>query len=270
MNTSLINKFLKKQLSREELRELQVEVNQHEDAFVDQLEKDWETFEFSEEVPVNIWAQLESQIVSDKPKIKKSKEFQLHWFARIAASLLVIVSVWFMLRSPQSVVVDENDSPSMITHSNDASQPETVILKDGTKVILGAHSILSYYENFNDRYRVVHLDGEAYFETGKENQRPFIVISQNITSICRGNEFSVTAFKESEEISVVSSSGHIEIAQNDRLNSESNKVAVQSCQRYSFNKSSQKYLIGKVSDCEFDDKVRSMRREASPQVVVML
>jgi ferric-dicitrate binding protein FerR (iron transport regulator) len=117
---------------------------------------------------------------------------------------------------------------------------------------------------------VVHLNGEAYFETHEGNIRPFIVISENITSICRSHEFSVSAFKDSEEINVVSSSGQIEIAQNDRLNSEYNKVAVESCQRYSFNKSSQQYLIGKVSDCEFDDKVRSMKDDASPEVIVML
>jgi len=266
---SLVDKFLNKQLSKEELKEFQVEVNQQEGTFIDELEKDWETFDSHDELSEKVWLRLESLISLKKQKVTKEKEFRLQWFVRIAASVLIVASVWFALRPSQNVA-EENASPALITHSNDANQPETVILKDGTKVILGAHSIISYYENFNDRYRVVHLDGEAFFETEKENVRPFIVVSQNITSISRSSEFSVSAFKDSEEISVVSSSGHIEIAQNDKLNSEHNKVAVQSCQRYSFNKSSQKYLIGKVSDCEFDEKVRSMRSEASSEVIVML
>jgi ferric-dicitrate binding protein FerR (iron transport regulator) len=189
---------------------------------------------------------------------------------KVAASLLLLVSVWFAIQSSFNNKPDSSGSPAMITHTNDSNQPENVVLKDGTQVLLAANSTISYYENFNEKYRVVHLEGEAYFETSKENIRPFIVISDNITSICRGHEFSVSAFQDSEEINVVSSSGQIEIAQNDRLNSEYNKVAVESCQRYSFNKSKQQYFIGRVSDCEFEEKVKVMKSNSTSKAIVML
>lgn len=272
MKTSVINRFLNKELTGDELKVFQTEINREEDAFMQYLERDWEAFEDTHELPGHIWNNLELQIKPIKSKSKTSKEFRLHWFAKVAASLLLLTSAWFVFRSSEdtNTATVNYDSPAMVTHTNDSDRPETVMLKDGTKVLLGAYSILSHYENFNDRYRVVHLEGEAFFETNNLNQRPFIVISQNITAICRGNEFSVSAFKDSEEINVVSASGHIEVAQNDRLNSEYNKVAVESCQRYSFNKSNQQYLIGRVSECEFDEKVRSMKTEASPRTVVML
>ena len=272
MKTSVINRFLNNELSGDELKAFQTEINREGDAFMQHLEQDWETFEFTNELPDQIWNNLESQIKPPKSKIKTSKEFRLHWFAKVAASLLILTSAWFVFRSAEDTytVTVQSDSPAMVTHTNGSDRPQTVMLKDGTKVLLGAYSILSHYENFNDRYRVVHLEGEAFFETNNQNQRPFIVISQNITAICRGNEFSVSAFKDSEEINVVSASGHIEVAQNDRLNSEYNKVAVESCQRYSFNKSNQQYLIGRASECEFDEKVRSMKTEALPRTIVML
>ena len=270
VKTSVINRFLNKQLSGEELKAFQANISQEEEAFIRELERDWETFEYTDELPKQVWNKLEFQIKPLPFKTKKAKEFRLHWFAKVAASLLIIATAWYVLHTPEIGTIPPEDSPAMVAHENNSGKPETVLLKDGTKVILGAYSILSHYENFNERYRVVHLEGEAYFETNKQNQRPFIVVSQNITSICRGNEFSVTAFKESDEISVVSSSGHIEVAQNDRLNSEHNKVAVESCQRYSFNKASQQYLIGRVAECEFEEKVRSMKTEVSAKTIVML
>lgn len=270
VKTSGIERFLNKELSGDELKVFQTEINREGDAFIHHLEQDWETFEVTHELPDHIWNNLESQIKPLKSNVKKTKEFRLHWFAKVAASLLILTSVWFVFRSSDVIYTEHSDSPAMVTHINKSDRPETVMLKDGTKVLLGGHSKLSHYDNFNDRYRVVHLEGEAFFETNSQNQRPFIVISQNITAICRGNEFSVSALKDSEEINVVSASGHIEVAQNDRLNSEYNKVAVESCQRYSFNKSSQQYLIGRVSECEFDEKVRSMKTDASPRAVVML
>jgi ferric-dicitrate binding protein FerR (iron transport regulator) len=270
VKTSVINRFLNNELSGDELKAFRTEINREGDAFMQHLEQDWETFESNTELPDHIWNNLESQIKPPKSKTKTTKEFRLHWFVKVAASLLILTSAWFVFRSPDVIYTEHGDSPAMVTHINKSDRAETVMLKDGTKVLLGARSILSHYENFNDRYRVVHLEGEAFFETNNQNQRPFIVISQNITAICRGNEFSVSAFKDSEEINVVSASGHIEVAQNDRLNSEYNKVAVESCQRYSFNKSNQQYLIGRVSECDFDEKVRSMKTEASPRTVVML
>jgi len=266
-----VHRFFNKKLSREELKNLHEKVNYDQQSFLKSMGEDWESFEHQVDWSKDHWEKLHAQIAPNQSKNEPQKVFRLHWVAKVAASLLIIISAWFIFRSPNVVVtLEEEASPGMITHKNASDQPETVILKDGTKVMLTANSSLSYYENFNEKYRVVHLDGEAFFETDKENIRPFIVISENITSICRGHEFSVTAFAESEEISVVASSGKIEIAQNDRLNSEYNKVAVESCQRYSFNKTNQEYLIGKVSDCEFDDKVRSMKKSASPDVVVML
>lgn len=270
MKNSQINRFLNRELPKEELKELQADLNQQEEAFIDFLENDWNSFNDSEEPPAHVWNRLEEQIRPADRKRLRTKEFRPSWYIKVAASLAVIASVWFALRPANEPQTVDSDTPAMISHVNDHTTPETVILKDGTKVLLGPNSTLSYYESFNDRYRVVHLEGEAWFETNKVNERPFIVVSQNITSICRSHEFSVTAFKNSDEISVVSSSGNIEIAQNDRLNSEANKIAVQSCQKYSFNKASQQYLIGKIADCEYDGKVRSMKEQAGEEVIVML
>ena len=271
MKKSLIDRFLKEKLTHDELNNLHEEVNRNEGAFLKHIEEDWNGFQLNKTIewPGKYWKQLESKISNLPTEEQPRIVLWIRPWMKLAATFLIVVSVWFVFKAPNNPSISDDGFPAMITEVNDADNPTTVILRDGTKVILTAHSSLSYYENFNNRYRVVYLEGEAFFETDLETDRPFIVISDNITSICRGKEFSVSAFKDSDEINVTLSSGHIEIAQNDKLNSENNKVDVKSCQRYSFNKTSQKYLIGQITDCEYDEKVRSMKKASTREIVML-
>lgn len=271
MKSSLLYRFLHEKLEREELKNLRDEVNQNEQGTIGDIQKDWENFVFSDKVfwPDKHWQQIETKINPGKSNFKEAKSSMLPWWTKVAATVLIAVGVWYGLNTSDSQSDASGDFPVMITKVNDADQPAIMLLKDGTKVTLSAHSKLSYYDNFNAKYRVVHLEGEAIFETDQGNSRPFVVVSDNITSICRGKEFSISAFKESDEINVTLASGQIEIAQNDRLNSESNKVAVKSCQRYSFNKSNHQYLIGQISECDYNDKVQSMKINAGNRVTML-
>jgi ferric-dicitrate binding protein FerR (iron transport regulator) len=247
-------------------------VNRKDGDLIKDLEKDWQSFESPQtEWPDTHWMALESAMDDMEKKQKRGKTIVLNPWMRIAASLLLIASVWFAVKMfLNQSSISTNETADMVIKTNNSDKARTVVLKDGTKVLLTGHSTLSYYKTFNEKYRVVLLDGEAYFKTDNKSQRPFIVISDKITSICRGNEFAVTAYQNSDEISIFSSSAQIEIAENDKLNSESNKVSVRNCQRYSFNKSSQQYLIGQVSDCDFNEKVRSMKKQRTEEIIVML
>lgn len=270
MKKSLIHGFLNQKLSPEELASLHNEVNRNEESFLEAIESDWNSFEERDlsEWDEGNWNKLQPLLKKEVNR-EPAKVFRLQSLLKVAAAVIVFVSVWFVYKN-QSIQTVDDGFPAMITQTNATDHPSVVVLKDGTKVTLTANSSLSYYENFNKKYRVVHLNGEAFFETDKENKRPFIVISDNITSICRGEEFSISAFDDSDEISVSLTSGEIEIAQNDKLNSEYNKVAVRGCQKYSFNKTSQEYLIGQINDCETGSTGQSIKKEKVHGDIVML
>ena len=267
---TLLHRFLNKELSHEGLQKLHHDVNHDEEAFLQMIESDWHSFRKGEntEWGPEHWDRLEG-LLTDGKKGRQTRVFRLSWVSRVAAALLIIISAWFALKPSADEATTTDDSPALITHVNDTGHASNIELKDGTRVILSPNSSLSYYENYNSRYRVVHLVGEAFFETDNSNDRPFIVISGNITSICRGDKFTVSAPKDSEEINVALASGSIDIAQNDRLNSEVNKVSVSSCQTFSFNKISQKYSIGELSDCDFHKKEQSMKKAARGNVVML-
>lgn len=72
-----------------------------------------------------------------------------------------------------------------------ARKDYTVILADGTKVILNARSSLRYPSCFVDSVREVWLEGEAYFEVTHRDSHPFVVHFQENRLTVLGTAFNV-------------------------------------------------------------------------------
>jgi transmembrane sensor len=71
-------------------------------------------------------------------------------------------------------------------------------LSDGTSVQVHANSKLRLPKAFDNRERVVHLTGEAYFDVAPDSTWPFFVETSNATVNVRGTSFDVRAYPGSE------------------------------------------------------------------------
>jgi ferric-dicitrate binding protein FerR (iron transport regulator) len=72
-----------------------------------------------------------------------------------------------------------------------------LVLPDGSRVWLNAASSLSYPTAFSSRERSVKINGEAYFEIARDEQRPFKVNIDDETGIqVLGTRFNVHAYPE--------------------------------------------------------------------------
>lgn len=79
----------------------------------------------------------------------------------------------------------------MQTVISPAGQQTEIILSDGSKVWLNSHSSISYPVSFNEKERIINLDGEAYFEVSKKNGVPFIVQTGDYKIQVLGTTFNV-------------------------------------------------------------------------------
>ena len=70
----------------------------------------------------------------------------------------------------------------------------TIQLTDGTEVILNAGSKIEYDTRFNQIDRKINLIGEAYFKVAKNKNKPFTVITDNMTVKAYGTIFNVKAY----------------------------------------------------------------------------
>lgn len=73
-----------------------------------------------------------------------------------------------------------------------------ILLNDGTEVWLNADSRFSFPSRFSGKNRVVTLEGEAYFKVAPDQLKPFIIVTDKMTTQVLGTELNIKAYKESE------------------------------------------------------------------------
>lgn len=126
----------------------------------------------------------------------------------IAASVLFIVGIgWKLLfphgEKPAVAVENKTLSPGFIERHviNTSGRDTSVLLPDHSPVILARNSELIFREPFVNS-RDITLVGKGYFKVTKDKTKPFTVTSGAITTTALGTEFSVTAFKNANKITV--------------------------------------------------------------------
>jgi len=67
-------------------------------------------------------------------------------------------------------------------------------LPDGTIVTVASNTTFFYDSDYGKKDRVVHLEGEAYFDVAKQKSKPFIVKVKNQSIEALGTKFNVMAY----------------------------------------------------------------------------
>jgi len=69
-----------------------------------------------------------------------------------------------------------------------------IVLPDGTKVWLNVGSEIFYGTNYGNKYREIHLTGEAFFDVVKDSEHPFIVNTTTMQIKVLGTAFNVKSY----------------------------------------------------------------------------
>lgn len=119
--------------------------------------------------------------------------------------------------------VQSDDTKYLQVYAPRGSQFE-IILSDGSKVWLNADSKLRYPMKFSGNKRIVHLEGEAYFEVNEArdlkaplSKLPFIVKSGNQETIVLGTRFNIHAYNALIKTTLVSGRVNIETFGGEKL-----------------------------------------------------
>lgn len=104
----------------------------------------------------------------------------------------------------------QGDSLAMNQVITAKGQKSQIILTDGTRVWLNAETILQYPASFSEGQREVYLEGEAYFEVQKkENKDPFVVRTTDVDIEVLGTCFNVMAYSDEETVEATVVEGSI-------------------------------------------------------------
>ena len=185
------------------------------DAMEDGIDGEYESFsrdawEHSQGIDEHRKARMRREIlrmIGDSPAASRAasrrKAFRV-FFRSVAVAAAVVSGVLAgYMYSEYSDPVQEFEFIAERGQKSKASLP------DGTVVWLNSASRISYTSAYNDKDRHVELEGEAYFDVGKNKELPFVVMAGGAEVKAIGTRFNVRAYSDDEEVVVTLVQGKV-------------------------------------------------------------
>lgn len=120
----------------------------------------------------------------------KKKLIPLQWIVGAAATIIILIIGGIYLFNIENNIEQYN------TIIVPAGQRINLILSDNTNLWLNANTEFRYPTEFSKKNRTVYLDGEAYFEVSKDENKPFIVKTSKGDVHVTGTSFNVEAYSK--------------------------------------------------------------------------
>ena len=121
------------------------------------------------------------------------------------------IQVFASLKVPKEITYTEKGERMIV--STPAGTTTSLTLSDGTEILLNANSRLEYAKNFSAEKREVTLVGEARFNVAKNENRPFIVRTEQLQTQVLGTVFDVKAYPQTQP-DVTLYEGKVEVSLN--------------------------------------------------------
>lgn len=137
---------------------------------------------------------------------------------RMAAVLLIGVfmsGIYLWYKLDTGAQDKAHEEVVMQTISTDPGEKAGVTFSDGTEIILNADSRVRFPREFNDKQRLVYLDGEAYFKVAHNDRLPFIVQTAKARVRVLGTQFNVRAWDEDTDAEVAVREGTVRVQATD-------------------------------------------------------
>jgi transmembrane sensor len=143
----------------------------------------------------------------------KKKIFRLKPMWAAAAAVIFCIAIWQFNKFRN----DGSDTyKSFTVFAKAAASIYTTVLPDGTHVMLNKNSSVSIGENFNLKKREVILKGTAFFEVTKNPEKPFKVISGDVSTTALGTSFYIHQSSNTAPTTVSLMTGKVQIDTKDR------------------------------------------------------
>lgn len=173
-----------------------------------------------EELERKMLADIKSRIesTSDEPRVVKFKPTSyFSTLQKVAASLILISLAGigaFLYQGKQST-----DSENQLVTSghnirkvtNNSAFVMEQLLADGTRIKLQPNGSIEFPEIFAESSREIQLTGEAFFDVAKDQSRPFIISTGEVTIKVLGTSFNVKAYQGAREITVAVKTGKVSV-----------------------------------------------------------
>ncbi|CAG5069171.1 hypothetical protein DYBT9623_01907 [Dyadobacter sp. CECT 9623] len=136
-----------------------------------------------------------------------------------AAAAIVLISglgvLYFTSKQseeqPASSANAINIKSELEIRTNTTQQEMTILLSDNSVATLAKGSSISYPKTFAENERRVYLKGEAFFDVSKNENKPFLVYTNETVTKVLGTSFRVKAFDDENTVLVAVKTGRVSV-----------------------------------------------------------
>lgn len=182
------------------------------------LERIWEEGDFPETELSDIekeklFGEISSRLFNDSLaglSTSTSKKYRImrkvfRWTAAVMLPILMFTTVYFYLAASRDI-----DCITAVSTSD--GEMASVALPDGSEIRLNSGTTLSYNPySFSKGKRMVGLQGEAFFSVKSDARHPFCVNAGEVDLAVKGTKFSVMAYPDKKDITVLLTEGIVEM-----------------------------------------------------------
>lgn len=219
----LIVRYLQQDINEEELSSLEawLEESMENKSYFFSLksisDSNWYPFYSQDSMKEAGWRKMKGRInregiASDNRPAVRSLLFS---YLKYAAIILLAIGTGWGINELQGSLERTSHAGDKIVYNElrveKGGRANTLILSDGSKVVLNAATRLRYPTDFNGKNRKIYLDGEAYFEVVKDMEKPFIVKLKKQEITVLGTTFNVKAHSGEEQSIITLLSGRISL-----------------------------------------------------------
>jgi ferric-dicitrate binding protein FerR (iron transport regulator) len=134
------------------------------------------------------------KLIAEQQATSRTINLRFNW-ARIAA-LIVVAFVLGGTLSYFLLTPKVKPAESFCEVTAPLGSTSEIVLPDSSRVWLNAGSKLRYSTSFNQKDRMLYLEGEGYFKVAKNKLLPFVVDAFGFEVKAVGTEFNVKAYQE--------------------------------------------------------------------------
>lgn len=118
------------------------------------------------------------------------------WSARVAAILILAVSVFFIGQHSEKDKWLKASAEQITEVKVPYGESVTLVLPDSSVVKLNSGSVLKFSKLFGQTNRNLTLDGEGHFQVQKDPEKQFVVSTADVDIQVIGTTFNISAYSE--------------------------------------------------------------------------
>jgi len=191
---------------------------------------------------------------------------QKTWFRWAVAAVVVLLagSLWKVYRAGKPAETPGAGAPlAEVIRTNGGDRDSSLLLSDGSSVVLSPGSTIRYYPSFERQRRNIFLTGKALFDVKSDPARPFTVYTGDINTTVLGTRFVVNTLAP-EKMQVRLLQGKVMVWSSDQR-FVFREVYLEPGQQFTLDRQQHQYAVSRYPD---NATVAILKKKISPTGVI--